>query len=150
VGEHRRSPPARTPDAADRRLPRGRAAFVIDGHHRVSVARAHGDIAAAGESGHVWVLVERDGANVLASVEDDGPGVAATERERIFEGFVRLEPVRGPGAGLGLPIARRVAREHGGDLTYADGGGGARFVLRLPAAARAPIPTSTSTRANAT
>jgi two-component system OmpR family sensor kinase len=107
-------------------------------------------IAAAGESGHVWVLVERDGANVLASVEDDGPGVAATERERIFEGFVRLEPVRGPGAGLGLPIARRVAREHGGDLTYADGGGGARFVLRLPAAARAPIPTSTSTRANAT
>ena len=47
-------------------------------------------IAAAGESGHVWVLVERDGADVLASVEDDGPGVAVTERERIFEGFVRL------------------------------------------------------------
>jgi two-component system OmpR family sensor kinase len=107
-------------------------------------------IAAAGESGQVRVFVERDGADVLASVEDDGPGVPAAERERIFEGFVRLEPVRGPGAGLGLAIARRVAREHGGDLTYADGGRGGRFVLRLPAAARAPIPTSTSPRAIAT
>jgi two-component system OmpR family sensor kinase len=93
-------------------------------------------ITAAGQRGRVRVLVEREGANVLASVEDDGPGVPAAERERIFEGFVRLEPVRGPGAGLGLAIARRVAREHGGDLTYADGGRGGRFVLRLPAAVR--------------
>jgi signal transduction histidine kinase len=106
-------------------------------------------IAAAGEPGHVWVFVERDGTDVLASVEDDGPGVAATDRERIFQGFVRLEPVRGPGAGLGLAIARRVAREHGGDLTYAGGGRGGRFVLRLPAAAPAPIPSSTAPRANA-
>jgi signal transduction histidine kinase len=86
----------------------------------------------------VWVAVERDGANVLASVEDDGPGVPAAERERIFEGFVRLEPVRGPGAGLGLAIARRVAREHGGDLTYAGGARGGRFELRLPGAAPQP------------
>ena len=92
-------------------------------------------ITAAGPPGRVSVSVERDGADVLASVEDDGPGVPAAERERIFEGFVRLEPVRGPGAGLGLAIARRVAREHGGDLTYADSGRGARFELRLPAGA---------------
>jgi signal transduction histidine kinase len=92
-------------------------------------------ITATGRTGRVWVLVRRDGANVLASVEDDGPGVPAADRERIFEGFVRLEPVRGPGAGLGLAIARRVAREHGGDLTYAGGGRGGRFVLRLPGAA---------------
>ena len=96
-------------------------------------------IAAAGPSGRVWVAVERNGTHVLASVEDDGPGVPPAERERIFEGFVRLEPVRGPGAGLGLAIARRVAREHGGDLTYAGGGRGARFVLRLPAVAALPI-----------
>jgi two-component system, OmpR family, sensor kinase len=107
-------------------------------------------ITAAGEPGHVLVLIEREGADVLASVEDDGPGVAAAERERIFEGFVRLEPVRGPGAGLGLAIARRVAREHGGDLTYAGGGRGGRFVLRLPAAARAPIPASRSPQADTT
>ena len=102
-------------------------------------------ITATGEHGRVWVLVERDGADVLATVEDDGPGVAAADRERIFDGFVRLEPVRGPGAGLGLAIARRVAREHGGDLTYASGGRGARFALRLPAAAPAPTPASMST-----
>ena len=96
-------------------------------------------ITAAGPPGRVSVVVVRDGAEVIASVEDDGPGVPAAQRERIFEGFVRLEPVRGPGAGLGLAIARRVAREHGGDLTYADGGPGARFVLRLPAAAPAPV-----------
>jgi two-component system, OmpR family, sensor kinase len=107
-------------------------------------------ITAAGQSGRVWVVVKRDGADVIASVEDDGPGVPLAERDRIFEGFVRLEPVRGPGAGLGLAIARRVAREHGGDLTYAGGGRGGRFVLRLPAAATALIPTSTSPPAHAT
>jgi signal transduction histidine kinase len=97
-------------------------------------------ITAAGRSGRVWVVVQRDGADVLAGVEDDGPGVPAAERERIFEGFVRLEPVRGPGAGLGLAIARRVAREHGGDLTCADGRRGGRFVLRLPAARSSSTP----------
>ena len=97
-------------------------------------------IAAAGRSGRVWIVVARDGADVLVDVEDDGPGVPAAERDRIFEGFVRLEPVRGPGAGLGLAIARRVAREHGGDLTCVAGGRGGRFVLRLPAATRASLP----------
>lgn len=90
-------------------------------------------ITAAGRTGHVRIDVRRDGADLTTNVEDDGPGVPAAERERIFEGFVRLEPVRAPGAGLGLAIARRVAREHGGDLTC-DAGPGGRFVLRLPAA----------------
>ncbi|RZU12554.1 signal transduction histidine kinase [Kribbella rubisoli] len=66
-------------------------------------------------------------------VEDDGPGVPPEARERIFE---RL--VHGPhskGAGLGLAIARGVARAHGGDLTVADrpdGKPGAAFHLHLP------------------
>jgi signal transduction histidine kinase len=107
-------------------------------------------ITAAGQHGRVSVVVEHNGGDVIATVEDDGPGVPAAERERIFEGFVRLEPVRGPGAGLGLAIARRVARQHGGDLAYAGGSRGGRFVLRLPAAAQPAIPTSTSPRANAT
>jgi two-component system, OmpR family, sensor kinase len=89
-------------------------------------------IAAAGRAGHVRIAVRREGDDLTTTVQDDGPGVPAAERERIFEGFVRLEPVRAPGAGLGLAIARRVAREHGGDLTCEAGPGG-RFVLRLPA-----------------
>ncbi|MGW7686097.1 sensor histidine kinase [Kribbella sp. NPDC054772] len=63
-------------------------------------------------------------------VEDDGPGVPPEARERIFD---RL--VHGPhskGAGLGLAIARGVARAHGGDLTVEDGKVGAAFHLRLP------------------
>jgi two-component system OmpR family sensor kinase len=58
--------------------------------------------------------------------------VPPAERDRVFERFVRLET--GPGGnGLGLPIARAVARAHGGDLTCEDAAAGARFVLRIPA-----------------
>ncbi|MFF0345414.1 sensor histidine kinase [Kribbella sp. NPDC004875] len=63
-------------------------------------------------------------------VEDDGPGVPPEARDRIFD---RL--VHGPhskGAGLGLAIARGVARAHGGDLTVEDRDNGAAFHLRLP------------------
>lgn len=65
-------------------------------------------------------------SHVEVRVTDDGPGVAEDDRERVFERFVTLDD-RG-GSGLGLPIARGVARAHGGDLTYEQGG----FVLRLP------------------
>ncbi|MFJ2896636.1 ATP-binding protein [Streptomyces sp. NPDC087218] len=76
--------------------------------------------------------------DVLVEVTDDGAGIPADERERIFERFVRLDDARtrdDGGAGLGLAIARDVAVRHGGGLT-ADGApeGGARFTLRLPAA----------------
>ncbi|MFC4493809.1 sensor histidine kinase [Streptomyces ovatisporus] len=67
-------------------------------------------------------------------VSDDGPGVPESERERIFERFVRLDDARSRdegGAGLGLAIARDVATRHGGTLSVVEG---ARFVLRLPAA----------------
>ncbi|HEY0215382.1 MAG TPA: HAMP domain-containing sensor histidine kinase [Cellulomonas sp.] len=69
-------------------------------------------------------------------VEDDGPGVPADQRERVFERFVRLDDARARpegGSGLGLAIAREVAREHGGDvrLTATDGGG-LRATLTLP------------------
>ncbi|MER5708309.1 HAMP domain-containing sensor histidine kinase [Streptomyces sp. NPDC002122] len=82
------------------------------------------------------VRVTADG--VLLSVADDGPGVPEAERDRIFERFVRLDDARSRddgGAGLGLAIARDVARRHGGDLTAGQApGGGARFTLRLPPA----------------
>ncbi len=71
----------------------------------------------------------------LVSVSDQGPGVPASERERIFEPFARLPGERrsAAGSGLGLAIARRLAGRHDGDITVEDApGGGARFVLRLP------------------
>jgi signal transduction histidine kinase len=79
--------------------------------------------------------VRRQGGQVTVEVTDDGPGVPPAERDRVFERFVRLEA--GPGRnGLGLPIARAVARAHGGDLTCENAPAGARFVLSIPAQQR--------------
>lgn len=76
-----------------------------------------------------------DGARV--SLADRGPGVPADQRERIFEKFHRVDDrltAERAGAGLGLSIARRLARGLGGDLRCAPReGGGARFVFTLPA-----------------
>ena len=82
----------------------------------------------------------------LLDVVDAGPGVPGTERERIFDRLVRLDSSRSRhtgGFGLGLPIARAIARAHGGDLTYVGPPdesrldrrpreSGARFRLTLP------------------
>lgn len=82
----------------------------------------------------VNVASERRAGSVIVSVEDDGPGVAETERERIFEPGWSDASGNGHGAGLGLPLARRLARAAGGDVTLArDRTAGARFTVRLPA-----------------
>jgi two-component system, OmpR family, sensor kinase len=68
-------------------------------------------------------------------VTDTGPGVPAADRERIFDRLVRLDEARaGDGAGLGLAIARGIARAHGGDLRCIEppDGRGAAFALTLP------------------
>ncbi len=68
------------------------------------------------------------------SVTDNGPGVPADERERIFEPFVRLPRSPSSGTGLGLAIVRRTIQSHGGTITCDPSPtGGARFTLRLPA-----------------
>jgi two-component system, OmpR family, sensor kinase len=81
----------------------------------------------------------RNGKEVYFLVEDDGPGVAEDERERIFEPGVRGTAAAGErnvarGAGLGLPLARRLARAASGDVEVETGRAGARFTVRLPAA----------------
>ncbi|MFI6280418.1 ATP-binding protein [Streptomyces sp. NPDC050988] len=85
----------------------------------------------------VAVTVRRAGEWAVVGVADDGTGVPAAERERVFERFVRLDEARtrdDGGAGLGLAIARDVAVRHGGSLTVRDAPtGGALFELRLPA-----------------
>jgi two-component system, OmpR family, sensor histidine kinase KdpD len=82
------------------------------------------------------ISVRRDGPALRFAVADRGPGVPASERERIFEPFYR-NPRSGPdvgGAGLGLSIARGIAEAQGGALTYATReGGGSMFTLTVPA-----------------
>ncbi len=85
--------------------------------------------------GLVTVTVAEAGRRAQVAVRDQGPGVPADERERIFEPFARLAGRRreSRGSGLGLAIARRIAVLHGGTLTVEDApGGGARFVLAIP------------------
>lgn len=80
--------------------------------------------------------LEEDGACLL-TVEDDGIGVPAQERERIFQPFYRLDRSRDRntgGFGLGLAISRRAIEGQGGTLTVAQSAlGGAQFRIRLPA-----------------
>jgi two-component system, OmpR family, sensor kinase len=88
--------------------------------------------------GTVRVVVSRPPGAVSLAVHDAGPGVPAADRERIFDRLVRLETARDrrdKGAGLGLTIARGIARAHGGDVTCEPpppGSSGAVFVLWLP------------------
>lgn len=70
------------------------------------------------------------------AIEDDGPGIPAARREEVFRPFRRLKPSRNPatgGVGLGLTIARDIARGHGGDVVLGDSQlGGLKAVVRLP------------------
>ncbi len=69
------------------------------------------------------------------TVTDSGPGIPEADRERIFDRLVRLDTARNRdhgGAGLGLPIARALARAHHGELTCVPHHPGARFRLTLP------------------
>jgi two-component system, NtrC family, nitrogen regulation sensor histidine kinase NtrY len=80
--------------------------------------------------GEVTVRVARDAKHAWLEVEDQGPGVPAEQRTRIFEPYVTT---KSGGTGLGLPIAARIAQEHGGRLELLDSVKGARFRLSLPA-----------------
>ena len=85
---------------------------------------------------HVDITAQRIGEIVEVIVEDDGPGIPNESREEVFKPFFRLDDSRNPnyaGAGLGLAIARDVARNHGGDIVLDDSNsGGLRATLRLP------------------
>ncbi len=85
----------------------------------------------------VLLSATRKGTEVHFVVQDDGPGVTSDERDRIFEPGVRGSAAgnnggASRGAGLGLPLARRLARAASGDVEVLDGERGARFVVRLP------------------
>ena len=84
-------------------------------------------------SSDATVTVSRNGQCVLITVTDDGPGISPLELERIFQPGVRgATTADSDGAGLGLALARRLARAASGEIT-AQAGPGGRFTVRLPA-----------------
>jgi signal transduction histidine kinase len=84
------------------------------------------------EGGHVTVRV-RGGTQATLVVEDDGPGLAPEDGERVFERFWRSPGAPDGGTGLGLSIARWIAERHGGTITAAARApDGAAFTVELP------------------
>lgn len=83
----------------------------------------------------VTLHADRDGGGVRICVMDDGPGVPPAFAGQLFRPGRRADPDDGHGgAGLGLPLARRLARSAGGEVSYEpELAPGTRFVVRLPA-----------------
>ena len=78
----------------------------------------------------------RDHRYLTVTVDDDGPGIPVAMREEVFKPFLRLDDARNQdegNTGLGLAIARDIARSHGGDITLGDSPmGGLRAIVRVP------------------
>jgi signal transduction histidine kinase len=85
--------------------------------------------------------LERGPDSLRITIDDDGPGIAAADAERVFQPFVRLEESRSAatgGIGLGLSIARSIIRGHGGEIDLLNRAeGGLQAVVTLPLAAAA-------------
>jgi signal transduction histidine kinase len=80
------------------------------------------------------VVVEAENDRATLAVCDEGPGISAEDRERVFQRFYRAEGGKASGSGLGLAIAAELAARMGGALRLDSSPGATRFVLELPAA----------------
>jgi signal transduction histidine kinase len=96
----------------------------------------------AGQS--VRVALGLDNGWAIISVEDQGPGIPANARDKVWQPYWRLPRERESavgGSGIGLAVVQELVLAHGGSVAVTDGpSGGARFVVRLPVAAPAPAP----------
>ena len=94
----------------------------------------HNAVEYSHEGGHVTVRTGRRDGRSFAEVEDDGPGIAPHERERVLERFYRVPGTPGTGSGLGLAIVREIAAGHGARMELAAGAGGrgCRVALTFP------------------
>jgi signal transduction histidine kinase len=95
-------------------------------------------IDAAPKSGHVDVSAAHENGSVVVRVVDDGPGVPETLKAQIFDPFFTTKP-QGEGTGLGLDIARRLVREHGGAIELDSRPGRTEFRVTLPIASNETI-----------
>ena len=87
------------------------------------------------DGGHIAVNAYQE-SGLCVNVTDDGPGIPAEERGRVFERFCRLADQSKPGTGLGLTICRRIAELHGARIELGDAPGGRGLTVRL----RFPVP----------
>ena len=99
----------------------------------ISSVRDHGTITIVGRASDGGPSVRPARPTVRLSITDDGPGIAADHRERLFLPFFSTKPP-GEGTGLGLPVSFGIVAAHGGQLRYEPGPGGvgATFVVELP------------------
>ncbi len=95
----------------------------------------HNALEYAGRGATVTLRCVREGAAVRLEVEDDGPGIAAADRERVWQRFQRGPGAPGAGSGLGLAIVRDIARAHGAEATLHEGPGGRGLCVRVVFAA---------------
>ena len=99
-------------------------------------------------NGNIVVAVTNEDSNIKISVQDDGPGLNKEDIEKIFDRFVQIYKVMGPGehgTGLGLTIARELVEMHGGKLSvHSSPGKGSRFFFTLPKTNTPPIQNQTS------
>jgi signal transduction histidine kinase len=87
----------------------------------------------------VDICVQTEGSTALLRIADDGPGIAPTDRERVFERFTRLDGARSReegGSGLGLAIVSDLVHAHGGSVEIRDFEGHIAFEVRLPLATK--------------
>jgi C4-dicarboxylate-specific signal transduction histidine kinase len=85
------------------------------------------------KDGRIDVRATRTSSGVRVEVDDNGPGVAPTIRERLFEPFTTTKEI-GKGTGLGLAVCRGLLEGAGGTIASEDGAVGARFIFTLPTA----------------
>jgi two-component system, OmpR family, sensor histidine kinase TctE len=95
----------------------------------------------------VRVLDDPFGQVVVLQVEDSGPGIAATERELVFQPFYRSLGTDVDGSGLGLAIVREIALQHGAEITVSDAANhgatpGTLITVRLPASTAPEAPAT--------
>jgi two-component system OmpR family sensor kinase len=129
---------ARAPVAADKGIDLGLA--------HAAPAPVHGDPASLAvlmsnlidnalrytpRDGRVDVSVERSGDQSVLTVADNGPGIAAAERERVFDRFYRGQAAGGAGSGLGLSIVRRIADAHRASVEFDAPPSGTGLVVRV-------------------